>query len=452
MTFEHFSKASAVGGDISEPEPAGMWWSAFYADCFHEIDELTQGSRVALVYNLTGKPKGKYPTAAGHVHKPLKMDPVSILTAPPQPSDETVVAQIAAALNMWAKETDDAYPDYKVENRNNAGYRWGGDHEHSKPIKLVAVLSHSYTPQDMKTGMGCLKGRDRIVAKLLLEASTCTLDPSQPLSLVDSALKSLITNDPANYQAADATSAELATVQDALADQAVSSTRIQPPEFDAYLALCVVWDSGECTPENSFFTTGPLVALTPDTPHWPSNTACNPPQWSKQMFHGETDELDGESMMEEFAEEHCTGSLAHAERTTARLPCCIAHLLPRFEESLRSIAQSTADDPTSELGYEEQAEAFFESKMVSEPRITNYDLEIDDEELLLTDPALKQVLFQGDSIREEAPGSIEFLGNGCPYPGQWYSRAAIVFWPKSERDKISGQIAARLQKKARRGY
>ena len=65
-----------------------------------------------------------------------------MLTAPPQPADEQAVATIAAAIRRWEGEGDADYPDHEGTGR---GY-WGGAVEHTKPAKLVAVLSHSYTP------------------------------------------------------------------------------------------------------------------------------------------------------------------------------------------------------------------------------------------------------------------------------------------------------------------
>ena len=41
----------SAGSDPSHPFKAH--WTAFYADCKHEVLELTQGHRLALVYNLT---------------------------------------------------------------------------------------------------------------------------------------------------------------------------------------------------------------------------------------------------------------------------------------------------------------------------------------------------------------------------------------------------------------
>ena len=56
----------------------------------------------------------------------------------------------------------------------------------------------------------------------------------------------------------------------------------------------------------------------------------------------------------------------------------------------------SADDPNSDTEFEEQAERFFESKMseVKRPDITKYDLEIEAEELLLTDPGVKDEIFK----------------------------------------------------------
>ena len=49
------TQAAARATRSTAAAPSGVQWAAFYADCYHEVDELTAGSRVALVYNLTGK-------------------------------------------------------------------------------------------------------------------------------------------------------------------------------------------------------------------------------------------------------------------------------------------------------------------------------------------------------------------------------------------------------------
>ena len=170
-TFEHFSsepgRATRTKTAVAAA-PEGVWWTAFYADCFHEVDELTDGSRIALVYNLTGvpisDPNGLRSAAL------FKFDPPRTLTAPPQPADETAVATIASAIKKWVNETVDDYPDKLAEDRAHAHYRWGGDVSHAKPHKFVAMLSHSYTPQSICDGLLALKGCDRLVGELLCAA------------------------------------------------------------------------------------------------------------------------------------------------------------------------------------------------------------------------------------------------------------------------------------------
>ena len=46
------------------------------------------------------------------------------------------------------------------------------------------------------------------------------------------------------------------------------------------------------------------------------------------------------------------------------------------------------------------------------------------------------------TVPDGNPAAVEFLGNGCPYPGQCYSRAAILFWPTKDRAAIIGQSEA----------
>ena len=44
-----------------------------------------------------------------------------------------------------------------------------------KPKKFVAVLSHNYTPEALKSGLHALKGRDRVLGNLLVRRCSLTL-------------------------------------------------------------------------------------------------------------------------------------------------------------------------------------------------------------------------------------------------------------------------------------
>ena len=196
----------------------------------------------------------------------------------------------------------------------------------------------------------------------------------------------------------------MATVQAVL-----TGLKVEPPEFDAYLALCIVWDQGECTPSAPYYTTGPLIPLTNDTPPWWANSVDNPAQWTARMHYGETDDVD----VDDFAD---------------------------------NVAQAAREQG---LSYEEMEERFY-SRIPARPRLNpKFDLIIDPTELLLTDKDVIAIVLEGISCCVEANGisSIECLGNGCPYPGQWYSRAAIVFWPKAHQELLRAKLTEQASRK-----
>ena len=197
----------------------GMHFAAFYADCYHEVSELTSGHRVALVYHLTATPLEKRLLP----HLP----PVS--PSPSQPADESIAIQLSQAVESLAHEGDEAYPKTWVEEspyyrstekeKEQEHMKWPG-----KPNKLAVVLSHNYTPASLN-GMQSLKGSDRAIAELI-----CAAAYRNPV------------------------------------DGTVSSDGT--PYFDAAMALAVVNDLGEFTTEqmerggkNFFYTTGPLISL-----------------------------------------------------------------------------------------------------------------------------------------------------------------------------------------------
>ncbi|WP_165233484.1 2OG-Fe(II) oxygenase [Aquisphaera insulae] len=114
-------------------------FAAFYADCEHEVRPVTEGFRLALVYNLTleatkAKSKSKATIKA------------------PRNSDH--VAEITPLLAAWARE------------RQTSRAREDGE---SDPSKLAILLDHKYS----KAGLTyeTLKGADRARADVLFAAA-----------------------------------------------------------------------------------------------------------------------------------------------------------------------------------------------------------------------------------------------------------------------------------------
>ena len=117
----------------------GLFFAAFYADCYHVVSKLTLGHRVALVYHLTATP---------FLHPPLPHLPLAS-PSPSQPADESVARRLSNLVELFSREKDDCYP--KVV----------GDC-HCKPKKLAVVLSHHYSPASL-SGIHYLKGSDRSI-------------------------------------------------------------------------------------------------------------------------------------------------------------------------------------------------------------------------------------------------------------------------------------------------
>ena len=101
-------------------------YAAFYADCQHELERITKGYRLCLVYNLVY-------TGAG---------------SPPVPIENgLVVGQLVTAMNQW---NDDAA-------------------QHKGPAMLSYILEHKYSAASLS--FKALKNVDRAISDLLVSAS-----------------------------------------------------------------------------------------------------------------------------------------------------------------------------------------------------------------------------------------------------------------------------------------
>ncbi|KAK9809178.1 hypothetical protein WJX72_010900 [[Myrmecia] bisecta] len=98
--------------------------AAFYEDCQHEIQEVTSGYRLSLIYNLVHTGQG----------------------SPPEPVDRAnAAATLLPVLQAWEADC------------------WG-------PTKLVWMLEHRYSEAGL-TGLKSLKNHDRAVAETLWAAA-----------------------------------------------------------------------------------------------------------------------------------------------------------------------------------------------------------------------------------------------------------------------------------------
>ncbi|KAL4443372.1 hypothetical protein ABPG75_011109 [Micractinium tetrahymenae] len=114
--------AQPSGAQQRQPEPCR--WAAFFADCEHEVEEVTKGRRFCLIYNLLHVGDGPPPAA------------------PDTAELDATLGTLRSALASW--QADEAGPS-----------------------KLCYVLEHEYTEAGIAGGLRALKGPDRAAAQRL---------------------------------------------------------------------------------------------------------------------------------------------------------------------------------------------------------------------------------------------------------------------------------------------
>ncbi|MEX2607411.1 MAG: 2OG-Fe(II) oxygenase [Kiritimatiellia bacterium] len=116
-----------VSLDLCPLESAEIRFAAFYADCEHEVEPITSGNRICLVYNLLRK-QGDMPSAPA--------------------DDRTAVRAVEKALREWDAANRDPY---------------------EIPRKIVYLLEHKYTESALS--LHALKGEDAALARVLRVAA-----------------------------------------------------------------------------------------------------------------------------------------------------------------------------------------------------------------------------------------------------------------------------------------
>lgn len=115
-----------VVAELNSAEFSELHFAAFYADCEHEVQPVTEGYRVCLVYNLIQRSGGERR---------------GVLKAP-----------------LYGAEIADAGEQLRAA--------FTGD---DSPVKLAWLLEHQYSPAGL--GFAGLKGRDAALAKVLCAAA-----------------------------------------------------------------------------------------------------------------------------------------------------------------------------------------------------------------------------------------------------------------------------------------
>jgi len=121
-------KSREVRLDLHRDDPAEIGFAAFYADCVHEVQPVTEGNRLTLVYNLLRPGRGKLPEPPGY---------------------DREQARLISLLQHWSKAKDQEAEE--------------------TPDKLIHILEHAYTQAELD--FAALKGIDAAVAGVLAAAA-----------------------------------------------------------------------------------------------------------------------------------------------------------------------------------------------------------------------------------------------------------------------------------------
>jgi hypothetical protein len=351
--------------DGSQSCAGTMHFAAFYNDCLHQVTELLTGTRCVLVFSLVAQPQ---PGRTLH-----------------QPADAKIAKQIARLIATLEVESQEKYPI------PSCGWRLPTTN-YKKPAKFAIVLHHQYTPLGLESMLD-LKGCDRAVAELVAAARSQSCE-----TLKDRACHQLLNNE--QLYAACPPDHPVHMVLTQYLDSEAAATD-QKPEFDAFISLAILWDAGEQSPPQKFFTTGPLIPLLSSDPPsalnvGPPSAAAHLPHWHEKGSSGHNVDPEGDQF--------------------------------EYDESGMNVLAINGR-PYDPIDYEAPA--------------TSNSLAIEPGELLLSNPEARQHRDADDWAPEcddNFPTNLEFLGNGMPYMGRWFSRAVLLMWPRSHRTQVEQQI------------
>jgi hypothetical protein len=144
------------------PSSFDTFYTAFYADCEHEISPVTEGHRLVLVRHEACESRGRLrlvmPTAA-HTEADLVI-PSHILST-------SLLSQVYNLVHCGQGGVPRVPSDDRMEQLMAALKAWDADEE--GPLYLVHLLSHKYTTAGL--GFNGLKGEDNRGGLLLATAA-----------------------------------------------------------------------------------------------------------------------------------------------------------------------------------------------------------------------------------------------------------------------------------------
>ena len=142
--------------DMQTKEPSEFHYAAFYADCVHEIRPVTEGHRIALVYNLiAGAGSGASPSAPEYSGQTGEMA-------------ELLTHLRSTGWGVRPNELDDIRGDSDDDEERERRVRRVLDSA-ADCHKIVWPLEHSYS--EVGISFANLKGIDRTHARILCDAA-----------------------------------------------------------------------------------------------------------------------------------------------------------------------------------------------------------------------------------------------------------------------------------------
>jgi hypothetical protein len=130
-------KSKSVEFDFGGPAGCtNFHYVAFYAGCQQEIEPITKGYQLCLIYNLVSREPGSVPML---------------------PNNQSIVSSIALSMTEW--------------NKDNPESKDLGPVPYHHPLMMTYMLQHEYNRYEMKSSglsFKSLKGSDKAVANVLL--------------------------------------------------------------------------------------------------------------------------------------------------------------------------------------------------------------------------------------------------------------------------------------------